>query len=31
VEVIALEDIDHAADLLARTIEDLPEEFDFTP
>ncbi|MCL4192253.1 MAG: M42 family metallopeptidase [Thermoguttaceae bacterium] len=31
VEVISLEDIDRAADLLARTIEDLPGDFDFTP
>ncbi|MCL4195591.1 MAG: M42 family peptidase, partial [Thermoguttaceae bacterium] len=31
VEVISLEDIDRAADLLARTIEDLPADFDFTP
>ncbi len=31
VEMISLEDIDHAADLLARFCEDLGPEADFTP
>jgi len=31
VEMIALDDIDHAADLLARFVEDLPATMDFTP
>jgi len=31
VEMIALDDIDHAADLLARFVEGLPAEVDFTP
>ena len=31
VEMIALEDIDHAADLLARFLEDLPGDAEFIP
>ena len=31
VEMISLEDIDHAADLLARFVEDLPADADLVP
>jgi putative aminopeptidase FrvX len=31
VEMIALEDIDHAANLLARFLEDLPGDAEFIP
>jgi len=31
VEMVSLEDIDHAADLLARFLEDLPGDAEFIP